>query len=159
MTQFNRPIVRKRQGFANQKPPNWGGGLDWDRINDDRLRRLDLEIARAGGAHTKEHRFHELPDAEKARILALPPAVTATDSMAKARAARKSNGGRKAGTLNYDLDRLVELYEDTPPSEIANITGVRYQTVIKYLKIAGVWDPNKYRGWEFTRKGKDNGQE
>lgn len=159
MSKFNRPIVANRRGFANHKPPNWGGGLDWDKINEDRLRRLDLEIARAGGAHTKEHEFHLLPEPEKARILALPPAATATDPMAKARLARKGNGGRKTGTLTYDIDRITELYENTPPSEIADIMGVRYQTIIKYLKLAGVWDPNKYRGWEYTRKARNDDSE
>lgn len=156
MTTFNRPLVGKRKGFANHKPPNWGGGLDWDKINDDRLRRLDLEISIAGGAFTPEHKFHLMSPQEQAAELAKPPAklTSHAERLAKARASRTSNGGRKT-FLTHDPEVLADMYETMSPREIAEETGIRYQTVIKYLKIAGVWDPNKYRGWEYTTRMND----
>jgi len=153
MTSFNRPQVSNRKGFANPKPPNWGGGLDWNRINDDRLRRLDLEIACAGGAFTPEHKFHLMSPQEKAIELAKPPKTMTShnERLAKARSERSSNGGRKS-RLMHDPEELAEMYETLPPRKISEETGINYNTVIKYLKIAGVWDPNKYRGWEHTTR-------
>lgn len=156
---------------AGSKDPHNGRGLDWDKLRAASEARLEEEWdAGIRNPDTIRHRwFKQLDPKQRQReldniALGQPSEVLigadgepyATGVKLVKKAAKSGNRGsnnptgRPRGTQKHDVAKIVELYLDKhmSPKEIREELapdGPSYETIVKYLKARGVFDPTRHR--------------